>query len=64
VLENDEIQQFKKAYGVKKYIPEITIFQNYRDMASRIDCLAFHQIDEDVEAFEFSSRYLSDWTLS
>lgn len=32
----------------------------YKDMASKNDCLAFRQIDEDAEAFEFPLLFCKD----
>jgi len=39
-------------------LPHLSVYQNYKALANKEDCLSFRQIDEDVDSFQFESFYL------
>jgi hypothetical protein len=58
IVEVEEINNFKKAYGDQfPYDKTKTLFHNYMMISERCDCLAFKQIDEDVGKFSFGNSY-------
>ena len=58
IVEVEEIQNFKDAYGSQfPYDKTKTLFSNYTQISDKSDCLAFKQIDEDVGKFHFGNSY-------
>lgn len=59
IYEFEERRAFKKRYS-QSYDEAKSVYRLYKDMASKSDCLAFRQIDEDAEAFEFPPLFCKD----
>ena len=54
IQEVEEIQNFKQVYKDDiDYDESETLFVNILMLSEQTDCLAFKQIDEDVEKFSF-----------
>ena len=65
IVEVEEIDNFKKAYGAQfPYDRQKTLFSNYMLISEKSDCLAFKQIDEDVGRFSFDNSYYDNSLIS
>jgi hypothetical protein len=62
IIEIEQIKKFQnsrfKAYH--QYDKSMTVFENFKAISDKIDCLAFKQIDEDVRKFKFSNAYMEN----
>jgi hypothetical protein len=49
-----------KRKHINQYDPNKSVYVNYKEMAQKQDCLAFRQIDEDIQMYQFPKHYAED----
>lgn len=57
VLESEEVRVLKKK---GQPVGDRGVYETLKEMAMRQDCLAFRQIDEDIEGYEFPAQFGED----
>ena len=60
MIEREQISNFKRAYPRWSYIQTESLYNNYLEMSQEFDCLAFRQVDEDIQKYETIDSYLAD----